>query len=104
MIWEAMMRQYDEKRSHRRMSLDCALSYGVQGESRVNSGLCINLSATGVMFKSQRPLNIGNQIVINITPQKTVVPPLNAAAEVLRVVEGNEKDTWWVAARITQIN
>lgn len=104
-FWEtSMARQYDEKRNFRRMALDCALSYDVPGESSRHSGQCLNLSATGVLFVAQRALDVGHRIHINITPQKTVVAPLNATGEVLRVEPGSEKDTWRVAARLTQVD
>ncbi len=103
--WEGVMpRQYEEKRNFHRMAVDCAMSFGVVGEKHVAAGHCKNLSATGVLFDAFQPMAVGARIYINITPQKAVVAPLRAEAEVLRVEHRDDHNTYRIAARITQLS
>lgn len=102
--WEGVMpRQYEEKRNFHRMSVDCALSFNVLGDKQAATGQCKNLSATGVLFETFHPMSIGSRIQINITPQKSVVAPLNAVAEIVRVEHRGAKNIYQIAARITQL-
>jgi hypothetical protein len=102
--WDGVMpRQFDEKRSFHRMTLDCAMSFSVEGQSGSTAAQCKNLSASGLMFESFHPIPVGTRVRINITPKTSFVAPLNATAEILRMVHRGERNTYDVAARITQL-
>jgi hypothetical protein len=102
--WEGVMpRQFDEKRNFHRMTLDCAMSFSVEGQGTPAIGQCRNLSASGVLFESFHPIPVGTRLHFNITPKTSVVEPLNAVAEVLRLVHRGENNTYDVAARITRL-
>jgi len=79
-----MSRDYDEKRDYFRMAADCPLSFTIHGDSAVYQGQCINLSAGGVRFHSETVIEPGSLVDIDITPEKSVVPPLKAVIEVMR--------------------
>ncbi len=102
-FWDGVIpRHYDEKRDFHRMTVDCAMSLRVDGQTN-GTAYCKNLSASGVLFESFHPIPVGTQVHFNITPKTTFVPPLNAVAEVLRVVHRGENNTYDVAARITRV-
>ncbi len=79
-----MARNFDEKRDFFRMAANCVVTYNKAGEKKQHHGKCINLSAGGVLFTSKEDLSCGEKITLNITPDKAIVPPLNAVVEVIR--------------------
>jgi hypothetical protein len=104
-FWEGVApRSYEEKRKYHRMTLDCALSYVAKGETQPTAGQCKNLSTSGILFVVERAIAVGSRLQINITPERTVVPPLNAAVEVVRVEPGATPEQFRIAARILKIN
>jgi hypothetical protein len=98
-----MSRDYDEKRDFFRMAADCPLTYKTPGNGVGHSGRCINLSAGGVLFSADEAINAGTQIEINITPDKTVVPPLNAVIEVIRNEPSSQQGMFDHACRIIKL-
>ena len=74
-----------DKRDFRRMSVDCPVAFKVIGSNQVINGKVMDLSATGLRIHSAVSLEAGDEIEVNVKPEKTYVPPLYAIAEVLRV-------------------
>jgi len=77
-----MSRDYDEKRDFFRMAADCPLT--LKHDGTAYEGHCINLSAGGIFFRTEQTLPVGSDVEIHISPDKSVVPPLNAIVEVIR--------------------
>jgi hypothetical protein len=104
-FWEGVApRAYEEKRKFHRMTLDCPLTFGLAGETKSTAARCLNLSSSGVLFVTERAVQVGSLLRINITPQKAVVPPLDAVAEVLRIVPDADPNRYRIAARITELS
>lgn len=79
-------RDYAEKRGFNRMTLnDCPLTYRVQGNDEVYNGVAQNLSSSGIRMICDKELEPGTLLEVRITPAMTVVPPLEAVVEVIRV-------------------
>lgn len=103
-FWEGVTpRNYDEKRNFPRMHIDHKMTFGLAGEKNISVGRCMSLSAHGVLFTTQNPVPVGAQMELNITPGNSVVAPLNALAEVVRVEQDETLDEYRIAARITQM-
>ena len=66
------------------MKTDSPITLRPEGGQTSYEGRCINLSAAGVLFMSQQRFTPGTRIDININPQYSVVPPLEATIEVIR--------------------
>ncbi len=98
-----MSRDYDEKRDYFRMAADCPLNFKIHGDETLYTGQCINLSAGGVMFRSETNIETGTLIDINITPEKSVVPPLKAVIEITRRSNGAEEGNFEYAGCIRQL-
>lgn len=96
-------RDYEEKRDFFRMMADCKLSFKVAGTSKVMEGKCINLSAGGVLFLTRENLAEGSDIELNITPDKPIVPPLNAIVEVVRSSPTETAGEYEVAGTIKEL-
>ncbi len=98
-----MSRDYDEKRDFFRMTADCPLNFKIHGDDTQYGGQCVNLSAGGVLFRSETKIEPDSLIDMNITPDKSVVPPLKAVIEVTRRTESSEKGQYEYAGNIKQL-
>ena len=98
-----MSRDYDEKRDFFRMAADCPLTYKTPTNGSMHPGRCINLSAGGVLFATDETLDSGTQIEINITPDRSVVPPLNAIVEVIRNEPSSQSGMFDHACKIIKL-
>jgi hypothetical protein len=94
---------YSEKREYFRMNTNSSITLQPDGSDEVYEGICVNLSATGVLFTSNQRFDPGTIIRINITPAKAVVAPLDAVVEVIRSQMDSEKG-YTIAAQIKEIS
>lgn len=94
---------YSEKRDFIRMTADHEMSFKEIGTQQVNRGTCVNLSATGVLFKAPEPIPAGAQLEISIAPGYAVVDPFNAIIEVIRAAPTEANDSFEIAGKITAI-
>lgn len=96
------MRDYDEKRGFQRMTLDCAMRVTDPGDGREYVVTARDLSADGISFLSEQArFSAGQGLRVRIEPAATLVPPLQAEIEVIRVSpEGGE---YLVAASIRRM-
>ena len=78
-------REYDEKRDFRRMVLDCPVSYHDPATGEGGTGVLRNLSGSGLLMTCEREIPTGTRLHINVTPERSLVPPLDAEVEVVRV-------------------
>ena len=74
-----------DKRDFRRMMVDCKVAMKKLDSNEVLQGTVKNLSAIGILIVTDQPFHEGDELEINVKPEKTIVPPLYAIVEVLRV-------------------
>lgn len=98
------MIDYEEKRNFIRMEADHDLQYHIVGASGERYGTCVNLSANGIMFTTEENLAEGSELEINITPQYSVVSPLDATVEVIRSQSNGLEGSYAIAGRIIAIH
>lgn len=77
-------RDHEEKRQFQRMQLSSQLQFRRNGSSRLFKGETLDLSATGVRFKTSESLDAGSLIQIVINSQHPQIAPLVAEGEVIR--------------------
>ena len=82
---EGMSIDYSEKRGFIRMNADSPLQYKIAGSQKYLQARCVNLSATGVLMKTEEQIQPGTVMYIRIKPEKNIVPPLYATVEVVRL-------------------
>ena len=92
-----------DMRDFRRMSIDCGVTLKNMDSGSVYNGVATNLSATGVMIECEHQLTVGDQLEINITPEKTIVPPLQAVVEIIRIGQGSEGKAYKMACAISEM-
>ena len=78
---------YDEKRQFTRMEVDCPALIRIDGEAASHHAVVKDLSATGLQLSCADALPVGAKVEVEMTPEKQIVPPLQAKAEVLRCDE-----------------
>ncbi|MCK5639546.1 MAG: PilZ domain-containing protein [Gammaproteobacteria bacterium] len=94
-------REYSEKRNFGRMTVECSMGYKVAGSDEMREGQALDLSSTGMLFTCTDELESGMQLKINITPGNSLIPPLDAMAEVMRVAHAGEGQ-YEVGIKITE--
>ena len=95
--------EHSEKRDFIRMTANSEITYQEIGETQTRQGHCINLSAAGILFETDHPVEPGSLVQINITPQLAVVKPLDATIKVLRASK-NTNGKFAIAGQIKEIN
>ena len=94
-----MSLDYSEKRGHYRMGTDAQARILRLDTRQRLEGRCHNLSATGMLLSTAEAVPAGTALQVNITPEKQLVPPLEAEVEVLRV-EAREDGRYHLACTI----
>jgi len=97
-----MPSDYSEKRAFFRVNTHSSITLKPRGTDETLVGVCINLSANGVLFSSGQRFEPGTIIDVNITPTKTAEPPLDAVIEVVRSQADSEKG-YTIAGQIKQV-
>ena len=84
------------------MSLDCSLEYLINDDATSHLGQIKNLSSKGVLFMGDKPLALGSQLQITITPVSDITPPMIADVSVIRC-DKQDDGNYYVAVEIAQI-
>lgn len=76
---------YEEKRDHRRMRIDCRVLFKGVKEADRHEARGVDLSASGVLFETDQYLNEKDLLVLSVLPERPLLPTLDALVEVVRV-------------------
>ena len=82
-----VMGRQEEKRSFRRMAVDCPLTFVIVGEPGRHSGQVEDLSAGGVAFVCESGPAEGAELEVEVSPANALTPPMRARVTVMRVEE-----------------
>lgn len=96
------MVDYAEKRDFQRMTLDCALEYKIYNDDAVYRGAIKNLSATGLLFTTQKSIPLGLNLQVKLSPENNLTPPMSAEVKVTRCDKYQDGDNH-VACEITRV-
>lgn len=80
------MQEYDEKRHVTRIPTDCGMHFRYVGIDKVFEGQCVNISGTGILFRSNCEIPLGRALEIRTLPTCRSTPPVIAFVEVVRCV------------------
>jgi hypothetical protein len=78
------MYPYAEKRDFLRMTVDCPARFRIAGSDSPSPAIVKNLSGSGMLILSDREIDPGTRLAVEIMPGKTITPPLSAEARVMR--------------------
>ncbi len=93
-------RKYNEKRDYPRMSIKTGLTYTRAQDQGLYSGVCKNLSHSGILFETELDLVPGESVVLKMDTQNSKFLPLKATAEIIRVTPSSNQYT--IACRIVE--
>lgn len=97
-----MSRDFDEKRDFIRMLLEVPLHCKDPDTGETLTGQAHDLSSKGVAFVLDRPYDPGKTLEVRIRPEKSLVPPLHARVEVVRVEPDISGRSFRIGARILE--
>ena len=80
-----MSHDYDEKRDFYRMTIDSPVTFRVEGNDQPHHGIAKDLSAIGMLLVSEHEAPVGATVELKMATENSLVPPLRARGEVLRV-------------------
>jgi len=89
------MLEYDEKRDFPRIPVDCPAQ--LQFEGKIFTATVKNLSGGGTLLWLDDQIPDGASILMTVTPENTVTPPLLAEISVIRCIPV-EGETYFEAA------
>ncbi|MBT4836326.1 MAG: PilZ domain-containing protein [Methylococcales bacterium] len=101
------MDNFSEKRNYIRMYAETKVEFRViqpaNNDNTMHTGISIDISGDGVQFTTDHLVEQGNLLDIKITPEKPTTPPLDAEAEVIRVIKTDNENEYSVATKFTKI-
>ncbi|MDN4501443.1 PilZ domain-containing protein [Alteromonadaceae bacterium BrNp21-10] len=92
---------YDDKRNFFRMMVNsgCELVIHDEESSRTISAVCRDISATGMSFEVDEPIELGTKIEVSIESTSSQIPSLQASTKVLRCITQSD-DSYSVGVEI----
>ena len=78
------MLEHAEKRSLVRHNAECNLIYKFPESDIEYAATCINMSGTGILFKSSDDIELGRALEIRIMPENYICPSITVFIEVTR--------------------
>ncbi len=90
-----------DKRDFMRMHVEIGARFKINGHNEYHQGTVADLSAGGLLLSTQIPLADGDELEIQVVPEKAVVPPLHAKLKVLRV-DNEQSQQYRAGCKITE--
>jgi len=81
------MMEYKEKRHFPRVKANCAMSFKRVGSGSQAHALCVDISASGLMFEAEEGVEVGRALEIRTFPSDRITQPITALVEVLFCTE-----------------
>ena len=99
-----LSRNFSEKRSFIRMSVNCPVTYSDTDGLRKRIGTCVDLSAKGIAFQCDESFPLGAKLKVNVEPKLSISPPFSAVVKVIRVESEKTHGTYKLAGLIEEIH
>jgi len=78
------MTEHTEKRHFPRAEARCRIRYKPVESGPSLEGVCLNISAAGIVFQTNEPMEVGRAVELRTYPNNPTTPPLTAYVEILR--------------------
>ncbi len=72
------------------MKANCAMSFKRVACGTQAHALCLDISASGILFEANEAADVGRALEIRTFPADRITPPLTALIEVIRCTKTNE--------------
>lgn len=80
------MNEYQERRRFPRIKANCALTFKRVACGNQAHALCVDISASGILFEAEEPVDLGRALEVRTFPADRITPPITALVEVNRCV------------------
>lgn len=99
------MTDYSEKRSYRRLKVECAIYYKMTDMEveEEDIGQLENLSGRGLMFIAEKGVPMNSELEIRVEPGNDLTPPLHALVQVVRMEKQRRGQSYEIGAVIREI-
>lgn len=101
-VIESMIIGKSEKRDFIRMNIESEVSFNRPGSDETFQGKTVDLSATGLRFITEAPVQVGELLNITVKPGVSITPPLDITMAVVRVEK--TEDGHYDVAGVTKSN
>lgn len=92
----------NEKRDFSRMGIACPVTIRVAGQETLYHAVVTDLSAGGLQLNDSDAIALGSKVMVELLPEKAVVSPLKAKAEVVRC-DDNGRGSYQLGLRILEM-
>lgn len=96
-------RDYEEKRDFMRMLMDCPVHCVELASGDAFTAIAKDLSGKGLCIEAGCPCKPGAMLEVHIEPENSVLPPLHAVVEVVRVEPDVSGERFRIGAAIREI-
>ncbi len=98
------MTDYTEKRSYRRVQVECAIYYKMLDTEieEEEIGQLENISGRGMMFIAEMGVPMGAELEIRVEPGNDLTPPLHARVQVVRMEKQRRGQGYEIGAVIRE--
>lgn len=69
------MPHFIERRRSRRIPVSYPIKYRIAGENEERAGVCVNISGSGILFRTDEIIEPGRALEIRIEPDNRLTPP-----------------------------
>ncbi len=97
-------RSYEEKRDFIRVPVECEISLEDRQTGKRFLANGKNLSASGVLFYTDEPLQPGDRLEMHIEAHQVLLSVLDASIQVLRVEPVGDGSSYAAGCEITQLH
>lgn len=79
------MAEYSEKRSYKRVKVECDIHFRMMDEEEEEVGHLENISGRGMMFVAERGVPLNAELEVRVEPGNELTPALHARVQVVRM-------------------
>jgi len=98
------MTDYTEKRSYKRVKVECAIYYKMTDMEveEEDVGQLENISGRGLMFIAEKGVPMSSELEIRVEPGNDLTPPLHARVQVVRMEKQRRGQGYEIGAVIRE--
>jgi hypothetical protein len=82
---------YHENPRFSRMKINCAMTFKRVSCGTQTHALCLDISASGILFEATEAVEAGRALEIRTFPASRVIPPLTALIEIIRCTKTDDE-------------
>ena len=73
-----------------KMKTNCGMSFKRVASGTQTHALCLDISASGILFETTEPVEVGRALEVRTFPSDRITPPITTLVEVIRCAKTDE--------------